>query len=173
LILLTANVLPHAALDRFLNGYLAPSATITGFALLLLPGEEDWTDFLKLMTALTLISYPLLYRWIVHSAFANVRAQVITARALGAGWGMIVNELVMPQAAPQVLRACGLAALWAAGDFAISGIVAGQLNTLPLLMEDLMGNYRIEAAQLLMLPLAVIGLSLYALFVGVGRYVRG
>ena len=80
-------------------------------------------------------------------------------------------EIVWPQVAPQLLRASGLAALWASSDFAVSGIVAGDLNTLPLLMENLMGNYRIDSAQLLMFPLLVTGLILYGIFAGAGRYV--
>lgn len=62
--------MPHERLDRFLNGYLAPSPAITGFGLLLLPIENDTVNFLKLNAALTLISFPLLYRWIVRSALA-------------------------------------------------------------------------------------------------------
>ena len=34
-----------------------------------------------------------------------------------------------------------------------------------------MGNYRIEGAQLLMIPLLLVGLALYALFTGAVRYV--
>jgi hypothetical protein len=69
------------------------------------------------------------------------------------------------------MRASGLAALWGAGDFAVSGIVAADLHTLPLLMESLMGHYRIEGAELLMFPLLLVGLALYALFTGAARYV--
>lgn len=172
LFLLTAYVLPHDGLDRFLNGYLAPSPAVTGFALLLLPLEGDVLEFVKIVLALTLISFPLLYRWLGHSALSGTRGQVQVARALGANWRMIVFEVVWPQSAPQLLRASGLAALWASGDFAVSGIVAtGGLHTLPLLMQDLIGNYRIEAAQILMFPLLVTGLGLYALFLGASRYV--
>ncbi len=171
LFLVTAYVLPHARLTRFLNGYLAPSSVITAFALLLLPGEGITIAFAKLVVALTLISFPLLYRWIVHSALAALGEQVSVARSLGADWRMILFEIVWPQVAGQVLRACGLAALWAAGDFAVSGVIAGDLNTVPLLMESLLGNYRIETAQLLMFPLLFAGLGLYGLFVGAARHV--
>jgi thiamine transport system permease protein len=172
LFLLTAYILPHERLDRFLNGYLAPSPAVTGFALLLVPLEGDVAEFFKLTAALTLISFPLLYRWLAHSALTLVRGQVQVARALGADWRLILFEIVWPQAAPQLLRASGLAALWACGDFAVSGIVGGGgLRTLPLLMQDLLGHYRIEAAQLLMLPLLATGLGLYVMFKGAARYV--
>jgi thiamine transport system permease protein len=171
LFMLVSYVLPSHWLKRFLNGYLAPSSAITGFALLLLPGEGDLVSFVKLGVALTLISFPLLFRWIVHSALADLEQQVSVARTLGAGWALVLFEIVWPQAAPQILRACGLAALWASGDFAVTGIIAGGLNTVPLVMEGLIGNYRIESAQLIMFPLLVLGLGLYALFEGASRYV--
>ncbi len=171
LFLVVAYVSPHNRLNRFLNGYLAPSSAITGFGMLLLPGEGDILSFMKLVFALTLLSFPLLYRWVVHSALSALRSQVTVARTLGASWVSILFEVVWPQCATELMRASGLAALWACGDFALTGIVAGEFNTVPILMEDLMGNYRIESAQLLMFPLLFIGLGLYCLFVGATRYV--
>lgn len=166
-----AFVSPHARLRRFLNGYLSPSPVITGFALLLMPGEGDVWNILKVVLALTLISVPLLYRWIVHSALAGVSGQIGMARTLGASWSAILFEIVWPQVSSPVMRACGLAALWATGDFALTGILAGGVSTVPLLMDDLIGHYRMEMAQVLMIPLVVIGLGTYYLFVRAGRYV--
>ncbi|HMN68910.1 MAG TPA: hypothetical protein PKC28_10265, partial [Bdellovibrionales bacterium] len=171
LFLAIAFVTPHARLNRFLNGYLAPSPVITGFGLLLLPGAGELIDMLKLVAALTLISLPLLYRWIVHSALAGLHGQIRVARLLGAGWSQLLFEIVVPQVALPVARAAGLAALWACGDFALTSILASDVQTLPLVMESLIGNYRMEAAQILMYPLMLVGLSVYALFVNVGRYV--
>lgn len=171
LFLLIAFVSPDAKLRRFLNGYLSPSPVITGFALLLVPGEGEILNILKTALALTLISLPLLYRWIVHSALSAVNGQIVMARTLGASWSNILFEVVWPQVSVPVMRACGLAALWACGDFAISGIISGGMNTLPLVMDNLIGNYRMEMAQVLMAPLVVIGLGTYYFFVRMGEYV--
>jgi thiamine transport system permease protein len=173
LFLLVAFVLPHARLDRFLNGYLAPSPAITGFGLLLIPLESETASFIRLALALSLISFPLLYRWIVHSALASLKQQTAVARSLGAGWPYILFEIVWPQAGPACLRACGLAAVWACGDFALSGILMGADFSIPLLMQDLLNNYRFEQASLLLLPLVAIALGVYFLFVKAGRYVFG
>ncbi len=171
LFLLIAYVSPHPGLKRFLNGYLAPSPVITGFALLLIPLESDGWNLLKAILALTMISLPLLYRWIVHSSLVAVEDQILTARTLGASWFNILIEIVWPQTSTAMLRASGLAALWASGDFALSGILLGRSATVPLMMEHLIANYRMEAAQLLMIPLVVIGLIVYFMFVNAGRYV--
>lgn len=169
----TAFVLPHPGLVRFLNGYLAPSTVITGFAFLLIPGDSELFRLYLTALAISLLSFPLLYRWMVHGAVASLERQVQAARLMGASWSLILFDVVWPQAAPAILRASGLAALWGSGDFAITSIVAGNINTVPLLITSLIRNYRIESAELLLLPLLVTGLMLYGLFVGGSRYVRG
>jgi thiamine transport system permease protein len=173
LFLIVAFVMPHERLARFLNGYLAPSPTITGFGLILMPIEGAVANLFKLVTALTLISFPLLYRWLGHATFAALDRQVTVARALGASWTMILLDIVWPQAAPQILRASGMAALWAAGDFALSGILLGENQSLPIVMESLLSHYQIESAQLLLIPLAAVSSLAYVLFQGASRYVAG
>jgi thiamine transport system permease protein len=171
LFLLIAYVSPHEGLQRFLNGYLAPSPVITGFALLLIPVESEGWRLTKTTLALVIISLPLLYRWMVHSVLSGLSGQIAVARTLGASWSQILFEIVWPQSAQVMLRASGLAALWASGDFALSGIFLGGAKSLPLLMTDLIGNYRIDFAQAMMVPLALIGLGIYFLFVTAARYV--
>jgi len=161
LLIAVAYVSPHDRFKRFLNGYLAPSPTITGFALLLVPGG----DFIKLVVALTLISLPILYRWIVHSSLQSLEPQIVMARTLGASWRMIFTDVVWPQTGESLLRAAGVASVWASADFALTGIVMGNLSTLPLVIEDFIGRYQIEVAETLLLPLVVIGLTLYGFFV--------
>lgn len=166
-------VLPHRSFERFLNSYLAPSPAITGFAMLMLPVDGEIARIFVCAFALTLISAPLLYRWLVHSAFTDLQGQVTVAQTLGASKGAILFEVLWPQAAGPILRAAGLGALWASGDFALSGILLGPNATLPLVIDDLLGHYRLESATVLLLPLAGIGLALYGFFTGVRRYVVG
>lgn len=169
--LLMAYVSPNPRLERFMNGYLAPSPAITGFGMLLLPWEGEVVRLVMTAVALTLISLPLLYRWMIHSALTGLAKQANVARTLGASWSVILFEVIWPQAAPKILRASGLGALWASADFAISGILLGPDMTLPLMMDNLLNNYRFETAQLLMLPLVAVGLLLYGAISGAARYV--
>lgn len=170
--MVVAYVTPHRELAKFLNGYLAPSPVITGFALILIPVEGETLDFLKLCLALTLISFPLLYRWMVHSVLSGLQPQVEVARTLGADWSQVLFDVVWPQAGPQLIRASGLAAVWAVGDFALSGLLLGDSVTLPLLIEDLLNRYRIEAAYLVLVPLMLLSVLVYGLFMGASRYVH-
>ncbi len=173
LFLILVYLVPLGFVGRFLNGYLAPSPALIGFGFLLLPlSSEPWA-FLKLILALTLISLPLLYRWLLHGAFENLANQVEVARVLGASSRQIGNEIVWPQVLNPLLKCCGLAAIWASGDFALSSIFLRGPSTLPLLIQDLIQSYQIEMAMWLMIPLMVIGILCYFFFVGAGRYVRG
>lgn len=175
LYLVTAYVLPHRHLDRFLNGYLAPSSALVGFGLLALPGEGRVWSFLKLTLALTLISYPLLYRWVVHSSLSTLRRQIVVAYSMGATWSDILFEIVWPQAGRVILRASGVAGVWACGDFALSEILLtrnfASSFSLPMLITDLIGNYRFELATLILLPVMLASLVVYLFFVGAARYV--
>lgn len=173
LFLTVALVMPHKRLGRFLNGYMAPSSTITGFGLLLVPIDGDIVNLVKLVVAISLISFPLLYRWLGHAALSSLEKQIAIARVLGAGWWKILFEVIWPQAAPQLLTASGIAALWAAGDFALSGLLLGQGQSLPLVIDGLLSNYQLEAAQILLLPLGALSLLAYGLFRGASKYVVG
>lgn len=160
---------PHVRLDRFLSGYLAPSPAITGFGLLLLPTGGNGV---KLAFALTLFSFPLLYRWLVQAELAGLESQIAVARTLGAGWGPVLFEIVWPQTARAILGACGLAAVWAGGDFALSGILLDhEQRTVPLLIQELLGQYRLDQAATLLLPLLASCLIVYFFFRGARRYV--
>lgn len=169
--LAVAYASPHARLARFLNGYLAPSPAITGFGLLLVPFGPA---ALRLSLALTLFSFPLLYRWLVHAALARLRDQVMIARTLGASWSSILFDVVWPQAAGPILNACALAAVWAVGDFALSGILLDDGEaTLPLLMQNYLNNYRFDQAAFLLAPLLGAALCVYLFFRGAQHYVAG
>jgi len=163
--------LPHDRLDRFLNGYLAPSPSLIGFALVLIPCEGELVNFAKLTLALTLITFPVLYRWMVHSAFARCRGQIAIARTLGASWRQIFGEVVWPQSAHAVMMASGLGAFWGCGDFALSALFLPAADTLPLVMEHWIRNYQFGTAQLIMLILAAVGGLQYFFFVKAAEYV--
>lgn len=169
----TAYVLPHQGLNRFLNGYLAPSAAITAFAFVLLPLEGSTWNLLKVACALTLISYPLLYRGFVHSALSHLTKQIQVARTLSATWPQILFQVVWPQSAGAIFRASAIAAVWGGGDFAVSGILMQKGSSLPLLIVDLLNHYQLDLAASLLLPLVVILLALYFLFTRSARYVVG
>jgi ABC-type Fe3+ transport system permease subunit len=164
-------VWPHRSLSLFMKGYLAPSSVVTGFAFLLLPVEGGNWPVIKMIVALTMVSFPILFRWIGQAALESAEEQILVARSLGASWGQIVFEVIWPQRGHEFLRMAGLSALWASGDFALSSIIAESNHTWALYIDDLIGNYRLELATVYTVPLFLIGLLCYGLFIGVSRYV--
>lgn len=166
-----AYLLPHRGLSKFLNGYLAPSAAIIGFAFLLIPGESAFLIKCKVMLALTLWSFPFLYRWLGHSTLQALENQMLVARTMGASHGMILSRVVFPQAARAFFTAAGLASLWACGDFALTSILIGDQSTWGLLIENAMSSYRLDLASLMLIPLMLLGALCYGTLKGVERYV--
>jgi ABC-type sulfate transport system permease component len=164
-------VWPHKFLSLFMKSYLAPSSAITGFAFLLLPMQEGSGPLIKIMVAIPLISFPLLFRWMGQSALESLDEQILVARTLGASWVDILFAVIWPQRASVFLRMSGLSALWASGDFAISSIIAEGDLTTALWIDGLIGTYRLDLATLATIPLFAMGILCYGFFVGASRYV--
>lgn len=164
-------VWPNPRLAWFMKSYLTPSNAITGFALLLLPGQGTEWPLVKMTVALTLVSFPLLFRWLGQAALESLEEQIAVARTLGASWSQILFEIIWPERAPVFFRMAALSSLWASGDFALSSIVAEGNRTWALWIESLINSYRLDLASLLTIPLFALGLICYAFFVGAARYV--
>lgn len=171
LLLLIGYVTPHRRFFQFMKGYLAPSSAITAYAFLLIPGQGESWALVKISIALTLVLFPLLFRWIGQPALEALEEQIYVARTLGASWGLILFEVILPQGASAFFRMAGLGALWASGDFAISSIIAEGDRTWALSISSAMGAYRLDLASIMTVPLFILGLLCYGFFRGAGRYV--
>lgn len=139
---------------RFMMGFVAPSSVLTGFAFLLMGGENT---FLKMSLGLTLITVPAIYRLGWGSLLEALEGQLATARLLGASWQQCFWEILFPQVIKKGGYLAGLSAFWASGDFALSSIVAGRDLTLGLLIQSLLGSYRLEIALVLVWLLVITG----------------
>lgn len=155
---------------RFLRGYLAPSASLLGLmglgimgaavdldpGFFLLRGGREFSN-LVYVAMLVLMFAPSLYRIGLDARLSDLEEQWISARVLGAGRWSIFNLVVLPQVWPGLCRLAALAALWTAGDFALAKFFFDSGETLPLMIENLMGSYRIDPALSLGHVVFVIG----------------
>ena len=167
-----ALVCPSRLLETFLRGFVVPSSVLTGFALLLInigPAESLSIHFIKIVSGLTLILLPILYRLRWQSVISQIRGQVQVARTLGASWLMILNDLIIPQTSRSAGFLAGFGAFWASGDFALSNIIADGDYTLALVVKSLISHYRLDMAVFLGWILLFLGLVLFLFFIGVGR----
>lgn len=165
----SAFALPHRAFRRWLLGYSMPSTVLVGVALMAVgPSTGPWVIG-KIIGGLSLIFFPPLYRWLADGAIASLKSQVNMARTLGASWGRIWGEVIIPQISKELGLIGALAALWASGDFALSAMVAYQDLTVAMLIDELMSSYRLELATWLMAPMLLVGFGCGLLFFGAGH----
>lgn len=160
---------PRGRARTILLGYVAPSAALTGFALLIAWRETGTATFAKLIIGLTLVGVPAFYRLRWDAALQALRGQRIIAWSLGASDAQIFREIVWPQTIAPACFIAGLASLWAWGDFAFSSIIAERSITVALLTRGLLDSYRLPAATALVWMVVLGGAMSFAFFMGVGR----
>ena len=140
---------------KLVASYISPGASLTGFAFLLLPLPDGGTLW-KWTAGLSLLIFPLVYRFRGESVLEKLTLQVETARLCGAGWGLVFQDIVWPQCRRTFFFCSGLAGFWAVGDFAYSLIVSNGEWNLALVVYDLLSSYRIDLAVLTGLVLLTV-----------------
>jgi thiamine transport system permease protein len=173
LLLLIAYLNPSGAARKLLLGYAAPSSVLMGFAVLIAWRATGWASHAKIILGLSLVTVPALYRLRWDALIESLRGQRIVGASLGAGEGLIFRRIVFPQIATSAFWIGGLAAVWAWGDFALSSVVAERSITIAMVVQGLMGSYRLEAATaliwLLILGAGITFVVFVAIGAGVGR----
>ncbi len=91
------------------------------------------------------------------------------AEVLGADRWLIFKKVEFPQLIKRASFLSGLVALWMAGDFAISRILAPRDLSLSLMTETLLSSYRISQASILSVLIFIVGVLMFLFYLGVGR----
>ena len=153
-------------LRQFLLAYAGSSTAFMAFVFLLI-GEENifWTE-IKWILGLSLLFLPALYRLMGEAVIYRLERQIQIAVFMGASWMRVFTHILWPQCAKAFLFLSGVAAFWACGDFAYSGIVSSSHQHLAMLIQDLFSSYRFELASLLVWLLLLIGALCFSLFAG-------
>ena len=133
---------------KFAASFVNPGATLTGFAFLLLPLYGKGFVLIKWVLGLSLLFFPLLYRFRGEMALEKLKEQAETARFLGAGPGLIFRRILWPQSRGVFFLCSGMAGFWACGDFAYSLIVSQGNWNLALAAHDFFSSYRLDLAVL-------------------------
>jgi thiamine transport system permease protein len=152
-----------------LTGYVAPSAALTGYALLFVWRDFGLATYVKIALGVVLISLPAFLRWQWDALLNGLAGQIETARTLGAGPGLIFMRVVGPQLLKPCAFAGGVTALWAWGDFALSSVVAERGVTVAMAARGLIDSYRLDAATFMAWIMLAGGLLTCAIFMGVGN----
>ncbi len=154
--------------SRFLLAMVHPGWVVVGFAFLLLGGVGQVSDFLKIGSALTILYFPFLFRLAFYENLQHLRQQVLVARSFPVSWLKIFSQVLWPQCLSVMALLSGIAAVWACGDFAMTGLLSQstEVSTLASDMKGLLANYRIEQSLLYLWPLVVVSALVFFLFQG-------
>ncbi|MES2965196.1 MAG: hypothetical protein V4760_15020 [Bdellovibrionota bacterium] len=169
LLMTIAYLDPRGVTRRLLLGAVAPSAVITGFAILFLWRETGTATLIKISIGLALVATPAFYRLRWDGVLSSLRGQRSIAETLGASRSLIFRKIVWPQTIGAACFVAGLASLWAWGDFALSRVVAEGDVTLALIVQSLMESYRLELALTLVWILILGSAVTFFIFEGAGR----
>jgi thiamine transport system permease protein len=169
LLLAIAYLNPTGALRRFLIGYAAPSAALTGFALLIVWRESGDATFAKIALGLALTTVPAFYRLRWDSVLQTLAGQRLVAVTMGASRQLVFRRVIFPQVIRPAAAIAGLTAMWAWGDFALSSVIAERTVTVGMQVQALIDSYRLDVATVLVWILILGGAVTYAFFIGVGR----
>lgn len=165
---LTSFAFLRRSYSRFLLSFTHPGWVVVGFSFLLLPGEGVVLSFIKLSMALSLLYFPFVYRLGLEPAMKDLATQIDASENFPVSWSKTYFQILFPQMLPSMALMSGLGALWACGDFALTGILLdpSRSNTLAYEMKNLVTSYRLDQALLLVGPLMFYSLLVFALFQG-------
>lgn len=158
--------------EKFMNGYMAPSTSLTCFSLLVITSNEGIYPFIKIPVALILLGLNGLFRMGWDGELRSLQSQTRVAYAMGASPGLIFREILFPQLSVPAGFLAGLASIWACGDFAVSRILAHHDLSIAMMTETLMSSYRLSQASLLSLLIIVLGLVCFGFCWGGGYVLR-
>lgn len=158
--------------SRLLFSFVPPGWMFIAFSLFLLEPTTESYSYAKVIWGLTILFTPYLYRLIMFSDLMAVENQVDIARTMGVSWFKIYFQLIWPQLLPTICLVSGIAAFWAAGDFAISSVLFQQDVSLALRMKSLMLNYRTDQALVLVPVLLLVSIVIFSVFQGMGYVCR-
>jgi thiamine transport system permease protein len=151
--------------DKFLLSFIPLSTILIALSLLLVHLHFGFMEQdIKVVLAMSILLLPVLYRFELKTKLYALESQMEVASLMGASGFLSFTKIVFPQIFPSLLFLAGLGAFWTIGDFAISQIIYGKDITLALYIQSLVGSYKLELANLLMLVLMVLGLFVFLIF---------
>ncbi|MFV0492126.1 MAG: thiamine/thiamine pyrophosphate ABC transporter permease ThiP [Pseudorhodobacter sp.] len=152
---------------------LAASALVlgTGFFLILQPLIRP-SDLALPVTVLVnaLLSLPFAFRILAPGVEALETDYARLAQSLAMGGYARLRWVILPRMARPLGFAAGLSAAFSMGDLGVITLFAAEQEpTLPLLVKQLMGSYRLETAASAALLLVGLSFALFWLFEDLGR----
>ncbi len=144
--LLVGYIYVSPLLNWFFSSYIAPSTALLGLGGFVITEKLELNPVFAYTVLLSLISFPVLYRFTLQTKINHLRLQRRMAFILGADEQLIFKRILFPQIIHPSLYCGFVASLWALGDFALGKIMTAQNITIAMIIENLMNSYRTDSA---------------------------
>lgn len=153
-------------LRKFIASYLPPGSSFIALVFLFYSYHDQQAVMIKWILGLSLLLFPVIYRFRGEKTLEKLSQQVQTARFLGADWFLIFYKILWPQSRSIFFLCAGVASFWACGDFAYSLIVSAGHSHLSLLVYDIFSSYRLDEAILLSWLLICLSFFVFLFWLG-------
>jgi thiamine transport system permease protein len=125
------------------------STVVVGFSFYLaLPANKNW-DVLKLVLAISILSFTTLFKLFLEKPIADLQKQILAAQVYGLSQSKIIFEIILRQIRPNLNLWIFVSSIWFVSDYAISKATGVQTPTLGLMSESFLTSYRLPVAFLL------------------------
>jgi len=150
---------PNERLHKFLTGFVPLSPVVLAFSLWMLGGNDGSVSIFKIGLGMSILYFPLLYRWRLGNQLQALRPQALVAKSLGASDILVFRRVYWPQCAKTVVDLTSVLAMWAVGDLVMVAILDFRGGgSLAQLVQTLLTSYRPELAALTSLSILALGL---------------
>lgn len=142
------DYLNNKSFNPMLN-LVALSTVVVGFAFyLILPAHKNW-DVVKLMSAISILSFTTLFKLFLEKPILDLEKQIAAAQVFGLSHRSIIFEVIFRQIKPNLNLWFFVSSIWFVSDYAISKATGVQTPTLGLITESFLTSYRLPVAFLL------------------------
>lgn len=172
LFLLASSPWVSQAGRAFLTAWTPASTAFVGLSILLLGSHEDSLVWWKYILGFLVLSAAGLWRMGMAPELARLETQRWIARSYGATPAFEFRWIIVPQVWEKAWVLAGIGAIWILGDFALAKMLIGGESTLPLVIEALIGSYRVDAGLCLGALLFLLSGLFWIFFRGVSRVYR-
>lgn len=149
---------------NFASHLIAASTMIVGFSFYLnFPLSREW-DLLKLPLAMSILTFPVLFKSFLEKPLADLKDQVITAQVFGISNHQIVILILMKRIQRPLMVWFSFLAIWFLSDFAVSRALGTQTETLGLMAQGFLSGYRLSLAYLLSVYILLVWSFVLVLF---------
>ena len=125
------------------------STVVVGFSFYLaLPANKNW-DLVKLVVAISILSFTTLFKLFLEKPVAALQKQILVAQVYGLSHSRIIFDIIFKQIKPNLNLWFFVSSIWFVSDYAITKATGVQTSTLGLMTEGFLTSYRLPVAFLL------------------------